>query len=85
VLAVKKVRKQGRVKWLHSVDNNVEFTHTVQTLSFVPDNVEDISLVEMGMRCKMGLGADDATEATANGHVDIAGATSYSNLELTDM
>jgi hypothetical protein len=85
VLAVKKVRKLGRVKWQHSVDNEVEFTHTVSTLSFVPDNVEDISLVEMGMRCKMGLGADDTTEVTANNHVDIAGATSYSNLQLTDM
>jgi hypothetical protein len=85
VLAVKKVRKQGRIKWLHSTDNNVEFTHTVSTLSFVPNKVEDISLVEMGMRCKMGLGADVNTEATANGHVDIEGATSYSNLELTNM
>ena len=84
-LAVNKVRKQGRVKWQHSADNLVEFTHTVSTLSFVPDNVEDISLVEMGMRCKMGLGADEPEEATANGHVDIKGTTSYSNLELTDM
>jgi hypothetical protein len=83
--AVNKVRKQGRVKWQHSADNLVEFTHTVSTLSFVPDNVEDVSLVEMGMRCKMGLGADDNTEATAVGHVDIAGTTSYSNLQLTDM
>jgi hypothetical protein len=85
VLAVKKVRKQGRVKWQHSTDNKVEFTHTVSTLSFVPDNVEDISLVEMGMRCKMGLGADDNNEATANGHIDISGTTSYSNLQLTNM
>ena len=85
VKAVKLVRKQGRVAWQHSANNLVEFTHTVSTLSFVPDNVEDISLVEMGMRCKMGLGADDTSEATAVGHADIAGATSYSNLELTDM
>ena len=84
-LAVNKVRKQGRVKWQHSTDNKVEFTHTVSTLSFVPDNVEDISLVEMGMRCKMGLGADVTNEATANGHIDISGTTSYSNLQLTDM
>jgi hypothetical protein len=52
----------------------------------VPDNVEDISLVEMGMRCKMGLGTDVATEATPNPLVDIAGGKSgYSNLDQTTL
>jgi hypothetical protein len=52
----------------------------------VPDNVEDIPLVEMGMRCKMGLNQEITTEKSPANLVDIAGTKSgYTNLDKTTL
>ena len=80
---------KGLLEWKASeAGGTVQFTHTVPTLSFIPDNVNDIPLVEMGMRCKMGVSADIATEesATDNSAIDIAGTVSgYTNLDKTTL
>jgi hypothetical protein len=86
--AVNQVRKQGRVKWRIATDDNVDFTHTVNTLSFVPDNVADMPLVEMGMRCKMGVASALTTEVSVDADVTLAYddvTSAYSNLELTSV
>ena len=86
--AVNKVRKQGRVKWRIADNDNVEFTHTVNTLSFVPDNVADIPLVEMGMRCKMGVGKAVTSEDSAVADTQLAydsATSSYNNLSTTNV
>ena len=83
-----KYNDKGHLEWVVSGDaGTVQFTHSVPTLSFVPDNVSDIPLVEMGMRCKMGVSTDVASEATTNAltEVDILGTTSYTNLQLTTL
>ena len=43
----------------------------VQTLHFVPDNPQDIPLVDQGMRCKIGYRTEPPGEASANGDVDL--------------
>jgi hypothetical protein len=74
--------------------NTVEFTHTVPTLSFVPDKAKDISLIESGMRCKIGcsLAEIPEDEGTANANVDIqssraadVGSADYTNLTATNL
>ncbi len=40
------------------------------TLTFIPKNAKDIHLIEQGMRAKMGLATDVATEATAANATD---------------
>jgi hypothetical protein len=81
-----KYNAKGHLEWTPSVaEGKVQFTHTVSTLSFVPDNVSDIPLVEMGMRCKMGVSADIASEASLVGDVDILGTTTFTNLESTSL
>ena len=70
--------------------NNVNFTHTVGTLHFIPDNAQDIPLVEMGMRCKIGCGVNvPEDEVTLIDNVDIAGpdgnTREYTNLSLTTL
>ena len=80
---------KGLLEWTVSpVVGKVQFTHSVPTLSFVPDNVSDIPLVEMGMRCKMGVSADIATEESANDNsaIDIEGTVSvYTNFDKTTL
>ena len=82
-----KYSDKGHLEWDDTDVGKALFTHTVPTLSFVPDNVSDIPLVEMGMRCKMGVSADIASEATTNQltEVDIVGSTSYTNLDKTTL
>jgi hypothetical protein len=63
-------------------------THTVPTLTFVPDDPRDIGLIEQGLRCKIGvselLAPED--ESTDGGNTDILGTTDgYSNLDATDL
>lgn len=97
-VAINKAGKHGRLAWTVAsgkknpltglaVDQNntVEFTHTVSTLTFVPDNVEDVALIQMGMRCKIGVGATAIPqgEDTLANPADITGSTEYANLVST--
>ena len=50
--------------------DDIEFSKTVPTLTFIPKNAKDIHLIEQGMRAKMGLATDVATEATAANATD---------------
>ena len=75
-----------------AANNTVQFTHTVPTLTFVPDNARDIGLIQTGMRCKIGCAVIPEDEATANGNIDIkssraldVGTADYTNLELTNL
>jgi len=87
-------KKNPLTKVALAAANTVEFTHTVPSLSFVPDNAKDISLIESGMRCKIGCSATEVPEdeGTANANVDIkssragdVGTADYTNLASTDL
>jgi hypothetical protein len=81
-----KYSEKGHLEWQVSQNaGKVLFTHSVPTLSFVPDNVNDIPLVEMGMRCKMGVSGDITTEVSAVDAVDISAGPTYTNLEKTTL
>ena len=78
-----------------ATDENIRFTHTVPTLHFIPNDPRDLSLVQMGMRCQIGVDkvpAYSAPETTTSG-VDIKRNTSasghytssYTNLHLTKL
>ena len=54
-----------------TADRTVELTHMVQTLHFVPDNPQDIPLVDQGMRCKIGYRTEPPGEASDDGDVDL--------------
>jgi hypothetical protein len=57
----------------------VHYTHTVNTLHFVPDHARDVSIIDQSMRCKIGVGTDPADEAGAAGDItETAGV--YSDL-----
>jgi hypothetical protein len=81
-----KYNAKGHLEWeVSAVAGKVQFTHSMPTLSFVPDNMSDIPLVEMGMRCKKGVSADIVSEETTNQptEVDIVGSACYTNLDKT--
>ena len=81
-----KYNAKGHLEWQVSAGaGKVQFTHTVPTLSFVPDSVNDIPLVEMGMRCKMGVSAEIVSEVSLANAVDIAGTTTFTNLKSTNL
>ena len=81
-----KYNATGHLLWVVSNGaGTVQFTHSVPTLSFVPDSVNDIPLVEMGMRCKMGVSTDIASEVSLANAVDIAGTTTFTNLKSTNL
>ena len=66
----------------------IGLTHMVPTLTFVPNNARDLPLLEMGMRCKMGVSAalQPQGEASAAGSIDIAGPQgAMTNLDTADM
>lgn len=68
--------------------NTVAITHTVPTLTFVPDDPRDIGLIEQGLRCKIGVSALLAPEdeETADANTDILGTKDgYTNLHDTDL
>ena len=49
-----------------------KLTRTVDTLHFIPNDPKQVHLIEQGMRCKMGLAASAAAEASDGNDVDIA-------------
>ena len=60
----------------------------VPTLTFVPNNARDLPLLEMGMRCKMGVSEalQPQGEASAADSTDIAGPQgAMTNLDTADM
>ena len=48
-------------------DNYLFYTHTVDTLHFVPANPLDAHIIQSGMKCKLGVGAVPAGEVSENG------------------
>ena len=72
----------GRVLLDGTADTFAYYSHTVPTLSFVPNNARDIGLLELGMRCKIGC-------ATAPRDVglqsEITGTTVYGNLSEQEL
>jgi hypothetical protein len=47
----------------------IKYTHTVNTLHFVPNHARDISIIDQSMRCKIGVAADPTGEAGAAGDI----------------
>ena len=66
----------------------IGLTHMVPTLTFVPDNARDLPLLEMGMRCKMGVSAalQPQGEVSSGDDTPISGPQgAMTNLDDADM
>jgi hypothetical protein len=61
------------------------YSHTVNTLHFVPNHARDISIIDQSMRCKIGVETDPAGEASANTDITRTADGVYTDLSTHNL